>query len=127
MQVDAESGAALPPATLRSSTTAASEPVKSVDSISSPADEHERDAPRDAPEEGADYKGPLEERYGSADTTDAVPDRFGLWRSPQRSRTAYVRLYLEALHYMMRRRGMRELDSVQVSFLPLVPAAAVVA
>lgn len=45
----------------------------------------------------------------------SIPERFGVWRNSQRSKTAYVRLYLEAMHFILRRRGMRELKAKQVS------------
>jgi hypothetical protein len=45
-------------------------------------------------------------------------DKFGEWRSPQRSQTAYVRCVLEAMHYMLRRRGVTDLQSDLVSTLP---------
>ena len=38
----------------------------------------------------------------------------GVWRHPQKSRTAYVRCIVEALHYMLLRRGISELDTEQV-------------
>lgn len=42
-------------------------------------------------------------------------DKFGEWRSPQRSQTAYVRCVLEAMHYMLRRRGVTDLQADLVS------------
>lgn len=38
----------------------------------------------------------------------------GTWRAPQRSQTAYVRCIIEALHYMLLRRGVTELQAHQV-------------
>ena len=40
---------------------------------------------------------------------------FGEWRSPQRSQTAYVRCVLEAMHYILKRRGATDLQSDLVS------------
>lgn len=39
---------------------------------------------------------------------------FGSWRFPQRSSTAYVRCVLEALHYLLRRRGATDSQSNMV-------------
>ena len=38
----------------------------------------------------------------------------GPWRSPQRSATAYVRCLMEALHYLLRRRGLSKLQAKRV-------------
>jgi len=37
-------------------------------------------------------------------------ENYGSWRFPQRSQTAYVRCVLEAMHFMLRRRGVNELQ-----------------
>jgi hypothetical protein len=41
--------------------------------------------------------------------------RCGDWRAPQRSHTSDVRCIFEAMHYMLRCRGLSELQSKQVS------------
>ena len=41
-------------------------------------------------------------------------EKCGSWRSPQRSKTAYVRCIFEAFHYVLRRRGLTELQSNQI-------------
>ena len=45
----------------------------------------------------------------------AVSPTVGAWRSPQRSNTAYVRLFFESLHFMLTHRGMQEVQANQVS------------
>lgn len=44
----------------------------------------------------------------------AIPATFGPWRTPQRSDTSYVRLFFEALHFMLTRRGVSDLQANQV-------------
>ena len=39
----------------------------------------------------------------------------GSWRSPQRSDTAYVRLIIEALHYMLLCKGIRATEQVHLA------------
>jgi hypothetical protein len=45
---------------------------------------------------------------------------FGGWRYPQRSNTAYVRCVFEALHYMLKRRGVAELQASVVSHISVL-------
>lgn len=47
---------------------------------------------------------------GSASTSAA----FGVWRAPQRSETAYVRCFYEALHYLLTSRGLSTAQAGQV-------------
>lgn len=102
----------------------------SLDSVSS-LQASSKPAPAASEEAGVDEEKALElmtdatAAAGAEKTADAeadaeaenerVPEGFGLWRSPQRSMTAYVRLFLEALHYMLRRRRVTELEANQVS------------
>lgn len=51
---------------------------------------------------------------GLSDTSNGYED-FGSWRQPQRSNTAYVRCIFEALHYLLCRRGVSELQANQVT------------
>jgi hypothetical protein len=44
----------------------------------------------------------------------AANDSCGEWRLPQRSNTAYVRCTLEAFHFLLRRRGVTDLQAEQV-------------
>ena len=50
------------------------------------------------------------ENGGNAVDMDQILDLYGDFRSPQRSNTAYVRCVLEAMHYMLRRRGLSALQ-----------------
>jgi hypothetical protein len=62
---------------------------------------------------------PLEVSLVEAETA-ALNDnmeKFGEWRLPQRSNTAYVRCILEALHYMLRRRHVADIQARQVCVL----------
>jgi hypothetical protein len=58
---------------------------------------------------------PLEESLVEAENAALSGDEnsfenYGSWRAPQRSQTAYVRCVIEAMHFMLRRRGVSELQ-----------------
>lgn len=58
---------------------------------------------------------PLEESLVDAENAaladeDTSLGNYGPWRFPQRSQTAYVRCVIEAMHFMLRRRGVSELQ-----------------
>jgi hypothetical protein len=60
----------------------------------------------------------LEESLVEAHTAAAdaeAPGAYGNWRSPQRSNTSYVRCLLEAMDFMLRGRGVKNLDCKVVS------------
>lgn len=42
---------------------------------------------------------------------------FGEWRLPQRSRTAYVRVFWESFYYLLKKRNVSDLSVMQVRFL----------
>lgn len=58
---------------------------------------------------------PLEESLVDAENAALAQEEsslgnYGPWRYPQRSQTAYVRCVIEAMHFMLRRRGVSELQ-----------------
>lgn len=50
----------------------------------------------------------------TGDSTEALERHFGSWRCPQRSKTAYVRLFMEAFNYLLCRKGMSAILADQV-------------
>ena len=47
--------------------------------------------------------------------TEGSEGEAGDWRSPQRAETAYVRCVLEAMHYMLRSKGVSKMNAKQVA------------
>eukprot|EP01038_Epipyxis_sp_PR26KG_P004031 gene4031-5768_t len=70
-------------------------------------------------------KGSAEEKSSANDEVTSVAsnpsthtnplDLCGPWRSPQRSNTAYVRCFAEALYYLLKRKGVSELEANQIN------------